>query len=67
MKLTNAKLRCLPIGRKVSDGGGLYYQPTAPNKGKCWFHLQGHDLPLQNETQWRLADNEKCFNAVYLL
>ncbi len=34
MKLTNAKLRSLPIGKKVSDGGGLYYQPTAPNKGK---------------------------------
>ena len=34
MKLTNAKLRSLPVGKKVADGGGLYYQPTATGKGK---------------------------------
>ena len=33
MKLTNAKLRGLPVGKKVADGGGLYYQPTANGRG----------------------------------
>lgn len=32
MKLTNAELRSLPIGRKVSDEVGLYYQPTDETK-----------------------------------
>ena len=39
MKLTNAKLRGLYIGKKVSDGGGLYYQPTANNKGKWSYRF----------------------------
>ena len=39
MKLTNAKLRSLSIGKKVSDGGVLYYQPTANNKGKWSYRI----------------------------
>ena len=50
MKLTNAKLRSLPIGKKVSDGGGLYYQPTAPNKGKWSYRFamdgKSHEMGL---------------------
>ena len=50
MKLTNAKLRSLPIGRKVSDGGGLYYQPTANNKGKWSYRFtidgKSHEMGL---------------------
>lgn len=50
MKFTSAKLRSLPIGKKVSDGGGLYYQPTATNKGKwsCRFAKDGksHEMGL---------------------
>ena len=34
MKPKNAKLRNLPVGKKVADGGGLYFQPTAIGKGK---------------------------------
>ena len=34
MKPKNAKLRNLPVGKKVVDGGGLYFQPTAIGKGK---------------------------------
>ena len=50
MKLTNAKLRSLPIGKKVSNGGGLYYQPTAPNKGKWSYRFamdgKSHEMGL---------------------
>ena len=50
MKLTNAKLRSLRIGRKVSDGGGLYYQPTANNKGKWSYRFvmdgKSHEMGL---------------------
>ena len=50
MKITNAKLRSLPIGKKVSDGGGLYYQPTAPNKGKWSYRFamdgKSHEMGL---------------------
>ena len=50
MKLTNAKLRNLSIGKKVSDGGGLYYQPTANNKGKWSYRFaidgKSHEMGL---------------------
>ena len=50
MKPSNAKLRSLPIGKKVSDGGGLYYQPTAPNKGKWSYRFamdgKSHEMGL---------------------
>lgn len=37
MRLTNAKIKSLPIGKKVADGGGLYYQPTAVGRGKWTY------------------------------
>ena len=37
MRLTNAKIKSLPIGKKVADGGGLYYQPTALGRGKWTY------------------------------
>ncbi len=50
MKLTNAKLRSLPIGKKVSDGGGLYYQPTAARRGKWSYRFaidgKSHEMGL---------------------
>ena len=50
MRLTNAKLRSLPIGKKVSDGGGLYYQRTATNRGKWSYRFaidgQSHEMGL---------------------
>ena len=52
MKLTNAKLRSLSVGKKVSDGGGLYYRSTAHNKGK-WgyrFTMDGKSYEMGLET-----------------
>ncbi len=50
IKLVNAKLRSLPIGKKVSDGGGLYYQPPDTNKGKWSFRFaingRSHEMGL---------------------
>ena len=37
MKLTLAKIKTLPIGKKISDGQGLCLTKTAPNKGR-WEH-----------------------------
>ena len=37
MRLTNAKIKSLPIGKKVADGGGLYHQPTAVGRGKWTY------------------------------
>ena len=37
MKLTLAKIKTLPIGKKISDGQGLCLTETAPNKGR-WEH-----------------------------
>ena len=37
MRLTNAKIKSLPIGKKVADGGGLYYQPTALGRSKWTY------------------------------
>ena len=37
MKLTLAKIKTLPIGKKISDGQGLCLTKTAPNKGR-WVH-----------------------------
>ena len=37
MKLTLAKIKILPIGKKISDGQGLCLTKTAPNKGR-WEH-----------------------------
>ena len=60
MKLTNAKLRRLPIGKKVSDGGGLYYQPTAPNKGKWSYRFamdgKSHEMGLGTFPEISLKD-----------
>lgn len=39
MKLTNAKIKSLPIGKKVCDGGGLYYQPTGSSRGKWSYRF----------------------------
>ena len=50
MKLTNAKLRSLAIRKKVSDGSGLYYQPTANSKGKRSYRFvmdgKSHEMGL---------------------
>ncbi|MDB3891787.1 Arm DNA-binding domain-containing protein [Alphaproteobacteria bacterium] len=62
MKLTNAKLRSLPIGRKVNDGGGLYYQPTAFNKGK-WsyrFAMDGKTHEMGLGTYPEISLKEAC-------
>ena len=63
MKLTNAKLRSLPIGRKVSDGGGLYYQPTAPNKGKWSYRFamdgKSHEMRLGTYPERSLKGREE--------
>ena len=37
MKLTLAKIKTLPIGKKISDGQGLCLTKNAPNKGR-WEH-----------------------------
>ena len=37
MKLTLAKIKTLPIGKKISDGLGLCLTKTSPNKGH-WEH-----------------------------
>ena len=74
MKLTNAKLRSLPIGKKVSDGGGLYYQPTAPNKGK-WsyrFAMDGKSQEMGLGTfpeidKWLAKKREqRCFQKAFV-
>ena len=45
-----AKLKCLPIGKKVSDDSGLNYEPTATNKGKwsCRLAIDGksHEMRI---------------------
>ena len=60
MKPSNAKLRSLPIGKKVSDGGGLYYQPTAPNKGKWSYRFamdgKSHEMGLGTFPEIRLKE-----------
>lgn len=72
MKLTNAKLRSLPIGKKVSDGGGLYYQPTATNRGKWSYRFardgKSHEMGLGvypevtlKEARMRHAEQRKVF------
>ena len=72
MKLTNAKLRSLPIGKKVSDGGGLYYQRTATNRGKWSYRFardgKSHEMGLGvypevtlKEARMRHVEQRKVF------
>ena len=72
MKLKNAKLRSLPIGKKVSDGGGLYYQPIATIKGKWSYRFatdgKSHEMALVGypevtlkEARMRHAEQRKVF------
>jgi len=72
MKLTNSKIKSLPIGKKVSDGGGLYYQPTATNKGKWSYRFaidgKSHEMGLGTFPELSLkeariahADHRKVF------
>ena len=60
MKLTNAKLRSLPIGKTVGDGGGLYYQPTANNKGKWSYRFaingKSHEMGLRTYPEISLKE-----------
>lgn len=50
MRLTNTKLKSLPVGKKVAYGGGLYYQSTAIGKGKWSYRFaidgKSHEMGL---------------------
>ena len=60
MKLTNAKLRSLTIGKKVSDEVGLYYQPTAANRDKWSFRFaidgKNHEMELSTYPETSLKE-----------
>ena len=55
MRLTNAKIKNLPIGKKVADGGGLYYQPNAVGRGK-WTYRYAR---MARAARWGLAHTQK--------
>ena len=40
MKLNNAKLKTIPLGKSVCDGNNLYFTTTGPERGKWSFRYQ---------------------------
>jgi len=80
MKLSNAKLKTLPLGKSVCDGNNLYFMRTGDAKGKFTFRYQRlgkkHEMglgpwaprnPLQNPAKRPVTPTQLTIRALTYL